>query len=125
MAHDWLETLKRVEWDKVIDAAPKVAGGARSLWDAVANKSTGKLSAAIDAEAGPARMTVRIDQNETALAALHAQMLSASEIITTLADQNTLMIAKIEIFRVRFLWLSVITAAALIIALGSLVVVAR
>jgi hypothetical protein len=70
-------------------------------------------------------MALRIDQNEAALAALHAQMLSASEIITTLADQNTLMVAKIELIRVRFLWLSAITAAALFIAIGSLVVVIR
>lgn len=124
MSHDWLETLKKVEWTKVIEATPKVAASARSLWDAVGKKPT-STSAAIDAEAGPARMTLRIDQNEAALAALHVQMLSASEIITTLADQNTQMIAKIEVFRLRFLWLSVFAAAATVIALGSFMVAVR
>lgn len=125
MALGWLALLKTLPWTDVISAAPQVAGGARSLWDAVANRSAAKIPLASDVEAAPARMALRIDQNEAALAALHAQMLSASEIITTLADQNTLMVAKIELIRVRFLWLSAITAAALFIAIGSLVVVIR
>lgn len=125
MALGWLALLKTVPWTDVISAAPQVAGGARSLWDAVAKKSPAKISPVADVEGGSARIASRVDQNEAAIAALHAQMLSASEIITTLADQNSIMVARIEVLRIRFLWLTGIAAAALFLAVGTLVAIAK
>jgi uncharacterized coiled-coil protein SlyX len=125
MPISWLALLKTVPWSDVLSAAPQVAGGARSLWDAVAKKSPADISSAMEVEAGPGRLEMRIDQNDAAIAALNAQMLSASEIIAKLADQNTLLVAKIEVFRVRFLWLGCITAAALCMAVASLIIIAK
>jgi hypothetical protein len=70
-------------------------------------------------------MEQRIDRNEAALAALHGQMLSATQIITTLADQNTVLVAKIEDIRIRLLWVGTVAVAAIIIAAGSLIIATR
>ncbi|WP_395402136.1 hypothetical protein ACHMW6_28885 [Pseudoduganella sp. UC29_106] len=125
MALGWLAILKTVPWTDVISAAPQLAGSARSLWDAVANKPPSKLAHTTDVDSTQARIAVRIDQTEAGLAAMQAQMLSASDIIKSLADQNTLMVAKIELLRMRLLWLCAATVTALIIAIGSLVVVIK
>lgn len=125
MALGWLALLKTLPWTEVISAAPQVAGGARSLWDAVARKSSVKTLTASDFQSAHESATLRLDENEAALAVLHGQMLSALEVITNLADQNTLMIAKIEVIRVRMLWLSAITLGALLFAAGSLAAVIK
>jgi hypothetical protein len=69
-------------------------------------------------------MALRIEQAEGKVAELHNQMLEASEIIATLADQNSQLIAKMEVMRVRVLWLSVATIAASLVAVASAIVTA-
>lgn len=125
MALGWLALLKVVPWTDVLAAAPQVAGGARKLWDAVGKKSPAETALASDDDAGPAQMKQRIDRNEATLAALHGQMLSATQIITTLADQNTVLVAKIEDIRIRLLWVGTVAVAAIIIAAGSLIIATR
>jgi hypothetical protein len=134
MATGWWSVLKTVPWSEVINAAPQVAGGARRLWDTVARKSgnTGGTAApgpidAIEPEEDffGALMT-RIEKNEATLGELRGQMLSASEIIANLADQNAQLIAKMEVARTRMLWLGVATGVSSILALVALaLVVAR
>lgn len=124
MALGWLALLKTVPWTDVISAAPQVAGGARKLWDAVAKKSP-PTTIAPGQVVESVSLNLRIDQNEAAVIALHDQMLSASEIIAKLADQNTLLVAKIESLRRRLLWLAIATAATLLIALGGLIFAVR
>jgi hypothetical protein len=124
MAAGWLTLLKLVPWTDVISAAPQIASGARKLWDSAA-KSPSPADAMsppgpdVDAKAA---MAQRIEQAETALADLHKQMLSASEIIATLADQNAQLIAKMETMRVRLVWLSVGTGAAALVAIAAVIV---
>lgn len=125
MALGWIALLKTVPWADVISAAPQVAGGARKLWDAVGKKSPTLFSPGNVGGEGTASINLRIDQNEAAVVALHDQMLSASEIIAKLADQNTFLVAKIENLRERMLWLSTATAATLLITVGSLVIATR
>ncbi|WP_026354445.1 hypothetical protein [Massilia niastensis] len=136
MAAGWWSVLKTVPWSEVISAAPQVANGARRLWDTVARKS-GNAGSAGTAPPGPVdalepeedffdALITRVDKNEAMLGELRGQMLSASEIIANLADQNAQLIAKMEVARTRMLWLGVATGVSSILALVALaLVVAR
>jgi hypothetical protein len=53
-----------------------------------------------------------------AVADLHQQMLASSELIQALADQNTQLIRRVEVNRVRLLWLAALLLA-LVMALAS------
>jgi hypothetical protein len=48
MAIGWLTVLKMVPWGEVIENAPKVAIGAKKLWDKVGRKPATPLSRAAD-----------------------------------------------------------------------------
>jgi hypothetical protein len=108
-----------VPWRDVIKAAPEVAGTARRLWDAVGKKSP-EHDAVTDVDGAvhaPDPMVARLEHAETALADLHSQMLAASEVITTLAQQNAQLIARIDMLRKRALYLAIATGAVSVIAI--------
>jgi hypothetical protein len=88
MAIGWLTILQNVPWTDVIRNAPKVADGAKKLWNAVGKKS-------------PAA-----DPLQAVVADLHAQMLASSELIKTLAEQNAELIRRVEVYEVRMVWLT-------------------
>ena len=124
MALGWLAVLQSVPWSEVISNAPKVADGARKLWNAVARKSF--LPEVSDSSAQPtvsiesqplAALEARVITLEAAVSDLHGQMLASSELIKALADQNAQLIQRIETNRVRVLWLSAATAMVAIAAL--------
>ena len=122
MAIVWLTILQSVPWTEVIKNAPKVAEGARKLWNAV-----GKKRAADEvADAQPAiahepltleALEARAAALEAAVSDLHGQMLASSELIKTLAEQNAQLVRRIEANRVRTLWLG---AATLVLAIAAL-----
>lgn len=114
MAIGWLTVLKMVPWGDVIENAPKVATGAKKLWQTVGKKPVAA------APASPAREVLRAEspavaalqsqvaELQTAVADLHQQMLVSSELIQSLADQNTQLIKRVEVNRVRVLWLTAV-----------------
>ena len=96
MAIPWLVVLKSVPWKEVISNAPLVADGAKKLWNAVGNKPPVPASAVEAAETPQPAESVdlvalqsRLAKIESATAELHGQMLASSELIKTLAEQNT------------------------------------
>ena len=113
MAIGWLTVLKMVPWGDVIENAPKVANGAKKLWQSVGKKP---LPAAIVTPApdaalgsGPpavAALQAQVAGLQAAVADLHQQMLASSELIQSLANQNTQLIKRVEANRVRVLWLA-------------------
>lgn len=124
MAIGWLAVLQSVPWSEVISNAPKVADGAKKLWNAVAKKSSpAKVSGsstqpAVSPESQTmAALEARVLALEAAVSDLHGQMLASSELIKALADQNAQLIQRIETNRVRVLWLSAATAVLAIAAL--------
>lgn len=122
MAIGWLTVLQSVPWTEVIRTAPKVAEGAKRLWNNVAGKQAAPATPAgappaVGGEAHSlAGLATRVVKLETAAADLHAEMLASSELIKALADQNAQLIQRVESNRVRMLWLSAATAVALIVA---------
>lgn len=133
MAIPWLVVLQSVPWAQVIANAPKVADGAKKLWNAVSKKSPAPdvpvespdVSASPEA-ASIASLQARLAAMESATNDLHNQMLASSELIKTLADQNAQLIRRIEANRVRVVWLAVATVAfGAIAVLGLALVLAR
>jgi len=114
----WLVVLQSVPWTDVIKNAPKVAEAAKKLWSTVGkNAPMQELPAASsgiphspEAEA-IAVLQARLAAMEVATTDLHSQMLASSELIKTLADQNTQLVARMEANRIRVVWLAGATAA--------------
>ena len=109
MAIPWLSVLKVVPWSDVISNAPVVADGAKKLWHMVTNRA---VASAADAGTTPPNaplaepvtlqsLQMRLDQAQVALDSLHQQMLGSSELIKSLAEQNTQLIERMELLRRR------------------------
>ena len=126
MAIGWLTILKSVPWTEVIRNAPKVAEGARKLWNAVGKKRAADEAA--DAGAPPAAshepltleaLEARVAALEAAVSDLHGQMLASSELIKELAEQNAQLVKRIEANRKRTFWLGAATLALAIVVFSA------
>jgi len=116
----WLTVLQSVPWSDVISNAPKVAGGAKKLWDSVARKPAAPPTTDDAAQAGPqpAALTDRVAALEAQVAELHRQMLASSEVIQALAEQDTQLIQRVDEHRRRMRRLALALGG---VALGVLV----
>ncbi len=116
----WLTVLQSVPWSDVISNAPKVAGGAKKLWDSVARKPAAATGDAAQVGPEPATPAERVAILEAQVADLHRQMLASSEVIQALAEQNTQLIQRVEVHRrwVRRLAVALGGVALAVLALG-------
>ena len=126
----WLVVLQSVPWADVIKNAPKVADGAKKLWNTI-----GKKTPVPETEAANQHATMSSEVNaigalqmqlaavEASVADLHEQMLASSELIKSLAEQNTQLIERVELHRVRVLWLTGLTVIFGMIAISALLLV--
>ena len=124
MAVGWLMVLQSVPWAEVIKNAPKLADGAKKLWDAVAGHPAQPAAAKSQPDAAPgtpnlAALEARTLTLEAAVSDLHSQMFASSELIKALAEQNTQLVQRIEANRVRVVWLSAAVAALAIVAIAA------
>ena len=120
-----MSVLKMVPWRDVISSAPTVADGAKKLWDTVAKKAgVGGESAPAGSAGTPqdlpasellAQLQAQLAQQEQRLSELHQQMISSSELIQTLAEQNAQLVQRVDANRVRVRWL---TLAVVLLGLG-------
>jgi hypothetical protein len=128
MAIGWMMLLQNVPWADVIKNAPKVAEGAKKLWKTIGSNPTPdetdsptpQTAATTETEA-IVRLQQQLAKAETATAELHAQMLASSELIAALAEQNTLLIRRIEQNRLRVLWLTGVLIAVAGVAIAGFV----
>ncbi|MBV5299023.1 MAG: hypothetical protein JZU64_13045 [Rhodoferax sp.] len=119
MAIRWLAVLKMVPWGEVIENAPKVAQGAKKLWDKVGKKPL----AGPPPPTGPAptitptlaQLQAQVTDLQASSADLHQQMQDCAELIQTLAEQNTQLVLRIEANRKRLRWLTVLLAGLLVV----------
>lgn len=126
----WLLVLQSVPWTEVIKNAPKVAEGAKKLWNTVSkNPAAGSMPGdQVDVIYAKGEVTISILQArlvdlEKATADLHNQMLASSELIKTLAEQNAQLVRHIEINSKHVRWLTMATLLISMIAIVSLFVV--
>ncbi|MDP3412797.1 MAG: hypothetical protein Q8S16_06315 [Polaromonas sp.] len=130
MAIGWLTILKTVPWSEVISNAPKVADGAKKLWSTVARKpppappaDTGTSVQLSPEGQAIAALQAHVLALENATQELHEQMLASSELIKALAEQNTQLVRRAEVNRVRLLLLGGVTAAMAVVAVIALTLV--
>ncbi len=116
MAIGWLTILKSVPWAEVIKNAPKVAEGAKKLWNAVGRQRAADEAAEAGAQPAASHephtleaLEARAAVLEKAVSDLHGQMLASSELIKELAEQNAQLVKRIEANRKRTLWLAAAT----------------
>ena len=126
----WLVVLQAVPWTDVIKNTPRVAEGAKKLWNRVRKKSAEpnrplELLEPIDASQtlSVGQLQARVAYIEAATAELHSQMLASTELISTLAEQNAQLVARIEAGRVRLRRLALLTAMVGAVAVSALVMV--
>jgi hypothetical protein len=128
MAIGWLTVLKSVPWADVIVNAPKVADGAKQLWNKVGKKAPAPQAADSAAAGTPAstpdaaslaQVQARLVALEAAASELHQQMLASTEVIKSLAEQNAQLIRGIEANRVRLRWLGVAVAVLALAGVGA------
>ena len=136
MAIPWMLALKAVPWGDVIDNAPRIADGAKKLWDNVAQKkatahagpvmTAAATAAAVAAvkitpeAAAIAALTVQLAAAEAATAAVHQQVVSTLEMTTALAEQNALLVCQLAILQRR---LSQVVMATAVVAVVTVVAV--
>lgn len=132
MAIGWLTVLQMVPWSDVIKNAPKVADGAKKLWNTVGKKpppspptdtGTGTGVQLTPEGQAIAALQAHVLALENATRDLHDQMLASSELIKALAEQNTQLIRRAEVNRVRLLILAGVTAAVAVLAVIALTLV--
>lgn len=124
MAVGWLMVLQSVPWAEVIKNAPKLADGAKKLWDAVAGNPAQPAATKPQSDATPGTpnltaLEARTLALEAAVSDLHSQMFASSELIKALAEQNTQLVQRIEANRVRVVWLSAAVAVLAIVAIAA------
>lgn len=120
MAFNWLVAFKVIPWGEVIAAAPAVAKTARDLWRTLKKPGPGEPAGART----PANESLPLDEQVRALRAelteARAQLLSTSEVLRTLAEQDEKLIKAVEALRMRTRVL-LFASAALIVVCGWLV----
>jgi len=128
MAIPWLTVLQAVPWSEVIAKAPKVAEGAKKLWQRVGKKPAAPASDGPLAEntlpgepPSLANLQARILRLEAAQADVHGQLLASAELIEALAEQNTLLIGRAELLHKRLGRLQVLVGVLAIVAVAALV----
>jgi amino acid transporter len=128
MAIGWLSVLQMVPWSDLISNAPKVADSAKKLWQVVGknrptvNADVVEASSAHSTESEAINLLqVQLTAAEAAISDLHGQMLASSELIKALADQNTQLIQRVEVNRIRFLWLSAVTVVLVFVVIANMI----
>ena len=112
MAIGWLTVLQSVPWSDVVRNAPKVAAGAKKLWDNVANKSAANQDVAAEGSGlvptpGPATLEglqQQVLSLQAASAHLQQRLIESSDLIGTLAEQNAQLIQGVQVLRRRLFW---------------------
>jgi len=122
MAIGWLSILKAVPWTEVVSNAPKVADGAKKLWETVARKKspsdlpTGTSATSTSDTPTLAGLEARIAELAGDVGRLQKEMLDSSQLIKALADQNTQLIRRVY-------WLNRMLVAVGIVAVVGLALV--
>ena len=121
----WLTVLQSVPWSDVVRNAPKVAAGAKKLWDNVAHKGAAAQDPAdttSTVEAEPTLLSLKTDVMALRAGSmrLQQQLAESSALVSELAEQNTQLIAGMDALRrkqKRMLWALLVVAAVALVAL--------
>lgn len=122
-----ITVLSNIPWKQVVQNAPMVADGAAKLWKAVASRKksrpvgdTGEGADNIDAFSEREILEQRLATLEENVRSLQEQMQASAELIKTLAEQNTLLVERIELNRQKMIRFAAAGGAMGLVLLGLL-----
>ncbi len=114
MAIGWMTVLQNVPWTDVVRNAPKVAAGAKKLWQSARATKPADAAQAADGEVGDMQVTdplgllhSQVRQLQVELGESSLRLQESSELINTLAEQNGQLVASLQALNRRVAWLSV------------------
>lgn len=121
-----LTVLSNIPWGQVVDNAPKVAEGATRLWKAVTGKKVEDFTGARDDGLGERQSEADVLQEQLSEMQLHIQRLeeqmsASATLIKSLAEQNTQLVAKVELNSIRLFRLATIFAIVSIALITTIV----
>ena len=100
--------LANIPWGTVVENAPKIADSATKLWDTVARWAKSEPEQNTQIDASPEKpisetqlLSARLQTLEESVRNLNEQMQASSGVIKDLAEQNTLLVQRVELNRVR------------------------
>lgn len=108
MAFPWMLALKVIPWGDVIEHAPKVLKGARKLLDSQDDAASPSPPTNDNGD------TARLAALEAEQARLQADLKQLAETAAALAEQNTRLIAAVDVLRWRTRWLAGVAAVLLV-----------
>ncbi len=108
MPINWMTAFKVIPWADVVSAAPTVVKGAKKLWSSVKTEETepppqeerAEQPATLEAEALSA-LDGRLHTLDRRVGTLGKEVVASSELISSLAEQNSRLVAAVEILRLR------------------------
>jgi hypothetical protein len=105
MAFGWMTALKIIPWGSVLESAPHIVKAAKQLFSAVKTDTSGfsaeRGSSVDDGTATLEKLNKRTRLIEAKIAELSDEQKSSAELIKSLAEQNSLIVDAIDVFRVR------------------------
>lgn len=103
-----LKVLSYIPWGQVVQNAPQIAEGAAKLWSTVTRGREKSLQSSPTADSVPNQLrpepeslSVHVRELEVTVKNLQDQMQASSELIKALADQNTQLVNRVELHRIR------------------------
>ena len=103
-----ITVLSNIPWGQVVDAAPKVAEGASRLWEAAKNFRKPKTVPETSVQPTEAeQLQGRLSALEGSIQELREQMQASAGVIKDLANQNALLIQRIEVARLRLVRIAI------------------
>lgn len=106
LAIGWIAALKFIPWGTVLEAAPHIVKGAKSLIaktknDPLDSPTMPPASPSASSDSELANLDRRVRQIQEKVVELNAEQQSSAELIKSLAEQNAHVVKAIEVFRVR------------------------
>lgn len=132
MAIGWISLLSAVPWKDVISSAPAVADSAKKLWNTVTKKVPLENIPTFELTAGAStdsevinKLLDKLNELDATVIELQKQMLASSELIKALADQNTALIKRVEVNRLRLRWIAGVVAILVVIAAVTITIILK
>ncbi len=128
IARTILKVASQIPWDKVIERAPSVAEKAGTLWKSIRSKNK-RLSvdesmvySSYSTELSESDLLkARLDRLDERVESLEEEIQAFSGLIKTLAEQNTSLVQRIELQRIRLIRQSLLFAGVTAVLAGMIV----
>jgi len=127
LARTILKVASQIPWDQVIELAPTVAERAGTLWKSIKSKNKRNLpdESMVYSSYGTELpesdlLKARLDRLEKRVESLEEEIQATSGLIKTLAEQNTSLMQRIELHRIRLVRQSLLFAGVGAVLAGML-----